>query len=143
MSDRWTRRRVLASGSVAIGGLAGCLGGSDGDDGNETTMTDGDETGGDSTDTGDGGQSDGGGADDDPIGDETDGDDGGNVSDGGGDEDDGSGDDGELDLREANVTAVSIEEVGDRTFEFSVTLIHDDDGEDGYANWWAVETKDV
>lgn len=25
---------------------------------------------------------------------------------------------------------------------FSVTLYHDDDGEDGYTNWWQVETLD-
>ena len=34
-----------------------------------------------------------------------------------------------LDLREANVTG-----------DVDVTLIHDDGGEDGYANWWQVET---
>jgi hypothetical protein len=26
--------------------------------------------------------------------------------------------------------------------EFSVTLYHDDEGEDGYANWWQVERLD-
>jgi hypothetical protein len=48
---------------------------------------------------------------------------------------------GDLDLREANVVGVSVESAGDGT-RFSVTLIHDDDGEDGYANWWTVETRD-
>lgn len=50
--------------------------------------------------------------------------------------------DGDLDLREANVTGVTVEQVGGRTFEFSVTLYHDDDGEGGYANWWQAETRD-
>jgi hypothetical protein len=45
----------------------------------------------------------------------------------------------DLDLREANVTAVGVERT-DRGYRFSVTLYHDDDGEDGYANWWQVET---
>lgn len=42
-----------------------------------------------------------------------------------------------LDLQEANV--MDVEKNGDR---FSVTLIHDDSGEDGYANWWQVETME-
>jgi hypothetical protein len=48
----------------------------------------------------------------------------------------------DLDLREANVVNVTVErsEDGPRTFDFSVTLYHDDDGEPGYANWWQVET---
>lgn len=46
---------------------------------------------------------------------------------------------GELDLREANVTAVSVSESGG-AYRFDVTLIHDDAGESGYANWWQVET---
>jgi hypothetical protein len=46
---------------------------------------------------------------------------------------------GRLDLREANVVGVDVEptDEGDR---FDVTLYHDDEGEDGYANWWQVET---
>lgn len=48
-----------------------------------------------------------------------------------------------LDLREANVTGVSISDAGsDGTVEFDVTLHHDDDGEEGYANWWQVERLD-
>ena len=46
-----------------------------------------------------------------------------------------------LDLREANVTGVSVSG-GDGTFDFDVTLHHDDDGEEGYANWWQVERLD-
>jgi hypothetical protein len=48
--------------------------------------------------------------------------------------------DRDLDLREANVVDVSIED-RDGVYRFDVTLIHDDDGEDGYANWWQVETR--
>jgi hypothetical protein len=47
----------------------------------------------------------------------------------------------ELDLREANVTGVSVSGSAG-TVEFDVTLYHDDDGEDGYANWWQVERLD-
>ena len=47
----------------------------------------------------------------------------------------------ELDLREANVVAAELER-RDGDYRFDVTLIHDDDGEDGYANWWQVETLD-
>jgi hypothetical protein len=46
-----------------------------------------------------------------------------------------------LDLREANVTAVAVDPDGDQ-YRFEVTLYHDDDGEDGYANWWQLETLD-
>jgi len=45
----------------------------------------------------------------------------------------------DLDLREANVVGVEVEG-GDGTYRFDVTLYHDDDGEDGYANWWQVES---
>jgi len=47
-----------------------------------------------------------------------------------------AGDD--IDLREANVTGVN---AGGDDYRFSVTLI-DDDGEDGDAGWWQVETLD-
>ena len=47
---------------------------------------------------------------------------------------------GDLDLREANVTGVDVDAGDD--YRFSVTLVHDDDGEEGYANWWQVETLD-
>jgi len=46
-----------------------------------------------------------------------------------------------LDLREANVVAVETHRRDD-AYRFDVTLHHDDDGEDGYANWWQVETLD-
>lgn len=48
----------------------------------------------------------------------------------------------DLDLREANVVGVAIEFEGDGSYRFEVTLYHDDDGEDGYANWWQVERSD-
>jgi hypothetical protein len=48
----------------------------------------------------------------------------------------------ELDLREANVIGVSVETAGGDSYRFDVTLHHDDDGEDGYANWWQVESLD-
>ena len=47
----------------------------------------------------------------------------------------------ELDLREANVVDVAVEATGG-SYEFDVTLHHDDDGEAGYANWWQVERLD-
>jgi hypothetical protein len=46
-----------------------------------------------------------------------------------------------LDLREANVVGVSVETDAGGV-RFDVTLYHDDDGEDGYANWWQVESLD-
>ncbi|MUV88236.1 hypothetical protein GJ631_17160 [Natronomonas sp. CBA1123] len=56
-------------------------------------------------------------------------------------EDSEGSDEGDLDLREANVTGVEAERV-DGGYRFSVTLYHDDDGEEGYANWWQLETLD-
>ncbi len=47
----------------------------------------------------------------------------------------------DLDLREANVVEVSVDDDGG-AYAFDVTLHHDDDGEDGYANWWQVERLD-
>jgi len=46
-----------------------------------------------------------------------------------------------LDRREANVVDVAFEADGGR-YTFDVSLHHDDDGEDGYANWWQVERLD-
>ena len=48
---------------------------------------------------------------------------------------------GDLDLREANVVGVAFR-TDDGEYEFDVTLHHDDDGEDGYADWWQVERLD-
>jgi hypothetical protein len=46
-----------------------------------------------------------------------------------------------LDLREANVVGVEVEST-DGEYRFDVTLHHDDDGEEGYADWWQVERRD-
>jgi len=51
-------------------------------------------------------------------------------------------DSGELDLREANVVGVEIANESGGDYRFDVTLYHDDDGEDGYADWWQVEMLD-
>ncbi|UCG01940.1 MAG: hypothetical protein JSW11_20365 [Candidatus Heimdallarchaeota archaeon] len=48
--------------------------------------------------------------------------------------------DSELDLREANVTGVTFEQIDSVTYRFNVTLFHDDDGEAGYADFWVIET---
>ena len=49
----------------------------------------------------------------------------------------------ERDLREANVVGTEADDSeGEDEVQFSVTLIHDDEGEKGYANWWQVETLD-
>lgn len=69
------------------------------------------------------------------------GEEGSNGGNGGEPTDGDGGDDGSLDLREANVTGVDVERA-DGELRFSVTLIHDDDGEEGYANWWRVEDLD-
>ncbi|QFU84718.1 hypothetical protein [Natronorubrum aibiense] len=47
----------------------------------------------------------------------------------------------ELDLREANVVDVSFERDNSQ-YMFDVTLRHDDEGEDGFANWWQIERLD-
>jgi hypothetical protein len=47
----------------------------------------------------------------------------------------------DLDLREANVVGVAVAREGGAV-SFDVTLHHDDDGEDGHANWWQVERLD-
>ncbi|TKX57086.1 hypothetical protein EXE44_11780 [Halorubrum sp. SS7] len=47
----------------------------------------------------------------------------------------------DLNLQEANVVDVGFEAT-DGGYAFDVTLHHDDDGEEGYANWWQVERLD-
>lgn len=45
-----------------------------------------------------------------------------------------------LDLEEANVTGVEVEALGDGTYRFEVTLVHDDVGEaPDFADAWQVE----
>ncbi|WP_152040865.1 hypothetical protein [Salinigranum salinum] len=152
-----TRRRLLLSTTLAAS-LAGCSGtsGDDPGDSDEPTGTDG--SGGSEGPSGDANSTDAtteqAGSDegsDDPSastgtpGETTDatatdtpGPD--SSSSGTGDTDTASTDD-DLDLREANVVGVSLSPSGG-SYRFDVTLYHDDDGEDGYANWWQVETLD-
>jgi len=94
-----SRRRLLKryGAVVALGVLAGCVGG---DDSGDTGSDDVDETE---------------------------------------NRDDDSG--ASLDLREANVVGVEFERQS-REYQFDVTLHHDDEGEEGYANWWQVERLD-
>jgi hypothetical protein len=47
----------------------------------------------------------------------------------------------DLDLREANVVGVEFDD-GDGSYDFTVSLRHDDAGEAGYADWWQVERLD-
>jgi hypothetical protein len=47
-----------------------------------------------------------------------------------------------IDLREANVVDVAFDGAPGEEVRFDVTLFHDDDGEDGYANWWQDESLD-
>ncbi len=48
-----------------------------------------------------------------------------------------------LDLKEANVLEVSVEDLGGGRYRFNVTLLHDDDGEaPSFADWWQVEDLD-
>ncbi len=120
MDAAWnlTRRRLLAgAGSVfAVGGLAGCA------DSEDTGSTD--SPGDAATDAA---------TDMDVGGSETE------IATSSSETDTPSAD--ELDLREANVVGVAVA-TDDSSFRFEVTLHHDDDGEDGYANWWQVERLD-
>jgi len=114
MGERPLRRRALLTAGAATLGAVTALSGcvTGGDNGSEGA--DGD--GGESTD-----------------GDTTGGDDATT---------DGAPSTGDLDLREANVTDVAVEDRGAGDYRFSVTLYHDDDGEDGYADRWVVERRD-
>ena len=107
-----TRRRVLAS-AVALAGLAGCA----------------DSEGPGSTDT----------RDDTATGTDAEGAGTAKATPTAAETDTPSAD--ELDLREANVVGVGLTP-DDGAIRFEVTLQHDDDGEDGYANWWQVERLD-
>ncbi|KAB1195998.1 MULTISPECIES: hypothetical protein [Haloferax] len=123
------RRTLLSSFTVALAAVAGCT-----SPGGTEDMTDDETTA--ATQTPDEP------SDDPATTSETTEPNGGTTTDdtGGGTDDTGGGSD-ELDLREANVMGVSLEQSGS-DYRFSVTLLHDDDGEDGYANWWVVESLD-
>ena len=101
-----SRRHLLGrcGAVVALGTLAGCVGGDDSGD------TGSDDVEGDGSDPDD---SENGNEDSEPS----------------------------LDRREANVVGVSVER-REGTHRFDVTLHHDDDGEEGYANWWQIERLD-
>jgi len=146
------RRRLLSgvAGLAVTGALAGCTGdngtdddGADdpgGDGGADNTGDDDGTSAGDDSDDGSGVDSDENTTDDTGSG----GDDGGSDDDGADTPTDGEGetpDPDELDLSEANVVGVEFEQRSG-SYRFDVALHHDDDGEDGYANWWQVERRD-
>ena len=126
-----SRRRLLRTGALAgVLALAGCTGQSDGTDeadagGDDSTPTETAEP----TPTPDSTPEPTGTATDEPASD-----DGTATS-----TPTATGD--ALDLREANVVGVSLSNDGGDV-RFDVTLYHDDEGEDGYANWWQVESLD-
>ena len=126
-----SRRRYLALAAATAGSLAGCLGGGSdsGDrDGSPATKeagtTNSDETTTDATTTA---------ATNAPAETTT------TAATTAGSATTGMITGGRLDLHEANVVGVDIEST-DEGYRFDVTLYHDDEGEDGYANWWQVET---
>ena len=128
-----TRRHLLGGYGVvvALGALAGCVGG---DSSGATSTGDMDETatGENGSDENPNNHTSGGNKDpdgqkngnDDPT-------DNRNKDNGG----------ASLNLREANVVGVEFRRQGGE-YQFDVTLHHDDDGEEGYANWWQVERLD-
>jgi hypothetical protein len=126
MEHRYTRtRRGFVAGAAFV--LSGCLGG-DGEDCEGAPVEEGKGNDGAGADNTTGGA-------DEPTGnatnatrtDETETETGGTT-------------DEDLDLREANVVAVTFSEEEEGTYTFDVTLYHDDEGEDGYANRWQVES---
>ena len=148
MDERATRRRVLRVGAVAVSaGAAGCLGDGDDDSADDTPTESGDTP--DDSDSGDdepGDETSTPSDDTENTGDEdADGTESDDDSDDGettnGDSDEASTDPESLDLQEANVVEVAFED-SDGSVRFDVALHHDDDGEDGYANWWQVERLD-
>ncbi|WP_336034926.1 hypothetical protein [Halobacterium yunchengense] len=121
------RQFLAAAGSVPAAGVAGCLGSpaADADTTDAATTAPTDERATDAATSGaatDGTATDGTATADGEA-------DGTATADG----------EADLDLREANVTGVAVERT-DGGVRFDVTLYHDDDGEDGYANWWQVES---
>ncbi|MFC3959315.1 MSCRAMM family adhesin SdrC [Halovivax cerinus] len=122
------RQLLLASGTLVAATLSGCS-----------------DLEGDDSNAGDEPQSDGGSTVTEDSADDTDSDgtatqEGEADSDG---EDESTADEpADLDLREANVVDVTVEPTDETgAYRFDVTLHHDDDGEDGYANWWQVERR--
>jgi hypothetical protein len=125
VSSRRSRRRLLVGTAAVLGALAGCTG-----------------PDGESDDSGDDGSGDDGSGDSDrTLTGETPATGGGDAT-ATDDERPAEATTTDLDLREANVVGVTVAAQGDGEYRFDVTLIHDDDGEEGYANWWQVETLD-
>lgn len=131
MTGRLTRRRLLGTGTLAIvAGMAGCL--DSGGEDTEPTEEDEPESSDDQSTPDE--DSEGTPADQETPTDE----DGEETPD---DTEDASTDPKDLDLREANVVGVEIDG-GDGSYRVGVTLHHDDNGEEGYANWWQAEHLD-
>lgn len=138
MTVRLDRRRFLAGASGVVATLAGCTGSDEDDDDGTTTSPEG----GTGTPTaGSPGTEDAGTPDATTERSATTDERGTATGGGTTTETTEDGDEDDLDLREANVVDVSIDRQDGRV-RFDVTLFHDDDGEDGYANWWQVETID-
>ena len=125
-----SRRRYLALAAAIGGSVAGCLGGgSDSGDGDGTTVTEEAET----TDSDETATDDTTAAGTSTPAETT------TTSAAATQSATQTTTDGQFDLREANVVGVEVES-SDDGYRFDVTLYHDDEGEDGYANWWQVET---
>jgi len=112
-TDRLRRRQVLVAGLAIAGPLAGCAGGQSDGRSDDSTPTATPSEGTDGPRT----------ESPDPTPPST-----GTATAG-------------LDLREANVVGVTLEG-REGAIDFEVTLHHDDDGEEGYADWWQVESLD-
>ncbi|WP_415382360.1 hypothetical protein [Halosimplex sp. TS25] len=132
------RRTVLRASALAIAGIGGCA--------TDDTGTDPDATGGGTVAGGEaGGDGDGGderssagrstATDTDTPASTTE----RETTSGGGRDSTTDSTATDYDLREANVTAVESERTNG-AYRFSITLYHDDDGEEGYADWWQVES---
>lgn len=128
MTETYHRRAFLATFGTSIATLAGCGEPQTGGSPTETGPAAGDETTNETTNDGEATGTTGTGGAVEAGSDEDETDDATATSD--------------LNLQEANVVGVAFEQIDDGRYRFDVTLYHDDAGEDGYANWWQVETLD-
>lgn len=137
MEQRYARtRRGFVAGVAAV--LSGCIGGGSGGGDEDCEGAPVEEGAGGDGEEGDNTTDDAGAEATDNTTDGTQTDDGGTE----GSETEAGTTDEDLDLREANVVAVTFREEEEGTHSFDVTLYHDDDGEDGYADRWQVESLD-
>lgn len=140
-TDR-NRRRLLRGAAAAVTALGGCLG-LDGGDQTATEASDVTTSGDDptTTETGDPTTTETGDPTTTETGDvaATDGASTGSSATTDGDANATTTASEDLDPREANVVDVSFERTDDG-YRFDVTLSHDDDAEEGYADWWQIET---